>query len=265
MIWPMSRRMKFISRTTMATILIEEIDSAVARKSAVTRRACGLGRIASGSISPSAKPQMNGSTTPAAATVIAARPTRRTSRRSVSMPVSSSNIRMPSCETASSMLFCAAVCGKSACCKSGQIRPNTEGPSSSPPSSCPMTAGWPIRCISSPRPRPTSSRTPRSAKKIAADRPGIFPSAANAIETAPSRNTAAITPRDTIAARPRCRRLLDSWAVACVRRSTPRMVRRFPFCGRYAFSVGLAVNSASVGQRSWVSGTIMRIEKPSRV
>jgi hypothetical protein len=92
-----------------------------------------------------------------------------------------------------------------------------------------------------------------------------FPSAANAIETAPSRNTAAITPRDTIAARPRCRRLLDSWAVACVRRSTPRMVRRFPFCGRYAFSVGLAVNSASVGQRSWVSGTIMRIEKPSRV
>ncbi len=45
MIWPMSRRMKFISRTTMATILIEEIESAVARKSDVTRRACGLGRI----------------------------------------------------------------------------------------------------------------------------------------------------------------------------------------------------------------------------
>jgi hypothetical protein len=96
----------------------------------------------------------------------------------------------------------------------------------------------------------TSSRTPRSAKKIASDRPGIFPSAANAIETAPSRNTAAITPRDTIAARPRCCRLLDSWAVACVRRSTPRMVRRSPFSGRYAFSVGLAVDSASVGQRS---------------
>ena len=45
MIWPTSRRMKFISRTTMATILIEEIESAVARNSAVTKRACGLGRI----------------------------------------------------------------------------------------------------------------------------------------------------------------------------------------------------------------------------
>ena len=34
---------------------------------------------------------------------------------------------------------------------------------------------------------------------------------------------------------------------------------------RHAFSVGLAAASASVGQRSWVSGTIMRMEKPSRV
>src|SRR5262249_51203679 len=41
MIWPISRRMKFISRTTMATILIEEIESAVARKSEETKRACG--------------------------------------------------------------------------------------------------------------------------------------------------------------------------------------------------------------------------------
>ena len=89
MIWPTSRRMKFISRTTMATILIDEIDSAVARNSAVTKRDCGSGRIESGSISPSAKPQMNGSVTPAAATAMAARPTRRTSRRSVSIPVSS--------------------------------------------------------------------------------------------------------------------------------------------------------------------------------
>ena len=119
MIWPMSRRMKFISRTTTATILIEEIDSAVARNSAVTRRALALGRIESGSISPSAKPQTKGSATPAAATVIADRPTRRTSRKSVSMPVSSSSRRMPSCETAATMLFCSAVCGNSVCCRSG--------------------------------------------------------------------------------------------------------------------------------------------------
>ena len=56
MIWPRSRRMKFISRTTIATIFTEEIDSAVPRKIAVTSRASGLGRSAAGSISPSAKP-----------------------------------------------------------------------------------------------------------------------------------------------------------------------------------------------------------------
>ena len=42
MIWPMSRRMKFISRTTIATILIEEIDSAVPRNRAVTKRDSGM-------------------------------------------------------------------------------------------------------------------------------------------------------------------------------------------------------------------------------
>ena len=68
--------MKFISRTTIATIFTEEIDSAVPRKIAVTSRASGLGRSAAGSISPSAKPQTNGTATPASATVTAARPTR---------------------------------------------------------------------------------------------------------------------------------------------------------------------------------------------
>ena len=39
--WPTLRRMKFISRTTMATILTEEIDSAVPRNSEVIRRLLG--------------------------------------------------------------------------------------------------------------------------------------------------------------------------------------------------------------------------------
>ncbi len=111
MIWPRSRRMKFISRTTMATIFTDEIDSAVPRNIAVTRRASGFGKRLSGSNSPSAKPQANGSATPAKATVTAARPTRRTSCRSVSMPVSSSSINMPSCEMASIMLCCAPESG----------------------------------------------------------------------------------------------------------------------------------------------------------
>ena len=45
MIWPRSRRMKFISRTTTATICTEEIDSAVPRKRAAIRRCCGFGSI----------------------------------------------------------------------------------------------------------------------------------------------------------------------------------------------------------------------------
>jgi len=36
--WPRSRRVNFMSRTIAATILIEEIDSAVPRNSAVTSR-----------------------------------------------------------------------------------------------------------------------------------------------------------------------------------------------------------------------------------
>ncbi len=79
MIWPRSRRMKFMSRTTMATIFTEEIDSAVPRKIEVTSRASGFGNSSAGKNSPSAKPQANGSATPAAETVIAARPTRFTS------------------------------------------------------------------------------------------------------------------------------------------------------------------------------------------
>ncbi len=193
MIWPRSRRMKFISRTTIATIFTEEIDSAVPRKSEVTKRASGLGRIESGSISPSAKPQMNGTATPVAETVIAARPTRFTSRRSVSMPVSSSSIRMPSCDTASIMLFCSAAFGNNACCASGQMRPSTDGPSRRPPMSCPITAGWPIRCAASPMARPTTSRRPIWAKKIASE-PPLLPEPPAA---APSAAMAAVEARRT--------------------------------------------------------------------
>ena len=48
MICPRLRRVKPISRTTAATILIEEIDSAVPRNSEVSRRWSGCGSSASG-------------------------------------------------------------------------------------------------------------------------------------------------------------------------------------------------------------------------
>ena len=73
MIWPTLRRMKFISRTTMATILTEEIDSAVPRNSEVTSALLGCGRSDSGSNSPSAKPQTKGTTMPVSETLTAAR------------------------------------------------------------------------------------------------------------------------------------------------------------------------------------------------
>ena len=75
MIWPTLRRMKFISRTTTATIFTDEIDSAVPRNSDATSRASGCGSRLSGRNCPSAKPQMNGTTIPAIEIVMAALPT----------------------------------------------------------------------------------------------------------------------------------------------------------------------------------------------
>ena len=97
--------MKFISRTTMATILIEEIDRAVPRNSAVTNLRSGDGRRLSGSRnSPAKKPQQNGTAMPEIETLAAARLTFETSSRSVSMPVSRSSISTPSWPTPSIML-----------------------------------------------------------------------------------------------------------------------------------------------------------------
>ena len=175
---PRLRRMKRISRTTMATILTEEIDSAVPRKSEVIRRRSGRGSIASGRNSPSAKPQANGTAIPVAETLNAARPAFRTRDRSVSMPVRSSSMRMPSWETAPIMLLCSPLAGKIACWASGQSAPSTDGPSRRPASSCPMTAGCPIRCMTSPMRRPTESRRMICTRKTTSEGPVFSASAA---------------------------------------------------------------------------------------
>ena len=54
MTWPTLRRMKFISRTTVATIFTEAIDSAVPRNSDVIIRLLGSPIMESGRNSPSA-------------------------------------------------------------------------------------------------------------------------------------------------------------------------------------------------------------------
>ena len=168
-VMPTFRRINPISRTTVARIFTEAIDNAVPRNSEVTIRWSGFGIIAAGSSSPSANPEAKGSTIPAADALMAARRAFFTSRRSVSIPVSSNSIRMPSCETASIMLFCCGLAAKTARCASGQIAPNTEGPSRIPAISCPMTAGCPIRCIASPIRRPTRSSRTICARKSASD------------------------------------------------------------------------------------------------
>ena len=64
MTWPTVRRVKFISRITVATILTDAIDSAVPRNSDVISRLPGSGSIQSGRASPNATPQAKGSTMP---------------------------------------------------------------------------------------------------------------------------------------------------------------------------------------------------------
>ena len=87
---PTLRRMNFISRTTVATILTEATESAVPRNNAVISRCSGCGRMESGRKKrPSATPSAKGTTIPAVDTLMAARLAFLTSLRSVSMPVSS--------------------------------------------------------------------------------------------------------------------------------------------------------------------------------
>src|SRR3954447_13969769 len=90
MICPRLRRVKPISRPIPATILMDEIESAVPRNSDVRKRWSGCGSSDFGMNWPSAKPQANGTATPVSEMLSAALPTLRTSLRSVSIPVSKS-------------------------------------------------------------------------------------------------------------------------------------------------------------------------------
>ena len=178
--WPTRRRMKFISRITVATIFTEAIDSAVPRNSDVISRFAGSGSMASGSASPSATPHRNGTTMPAMEAENEARPLSRTSLRSVSMPVSSSSTRMPNCATASSIAFCSLAAGNRACWKSGKRAPSSEGPSTRPAINWPITAGCPKRSMTSPSRRPTSISTMSWATKTSSEGPWASPVAARA-------------------------------------------------------------------------------------
>ena len=125
--WPTVRRMKFISRITVATILSEAIDKAVPRNSDVISRLLGSGSMASGSASPNATPHRNGTAMPVSEANSEARPLWRAIFKSVSMPVRSSSMRMPNCAIASIIAFCSLAAGNSACWKSGTRAPKHGG------------------------------------------------------------------------------------------------------------------------------------------
>ncbi len=103
---------------------------------------------------PTRTPSANGTAMPASDAVTAGRPTRRTRRRSVSMPVRRRSMSTPSWATALSIPFWPGRSGNRAACPAGHMRPKKVGPRSTPASNWPMTAGWPIRCIASPARRP---------------------------------------------------------------------------------------------------------------
>ena len=78
---------------------------------------------------------------------------------------------MPSCETASIIAFCSGIAGNRVRSAAGHNTPRTLGPKTTPASSWPMIAGWPMRCIPSPRSRPHSSNRMICATKAASECP----------------------------------------------------------------------------------------------
>ena len=163
--------------------------------------------------SPSAKPHKKGTATPLSEIASAVLPTCRTNLRSVSMPVRSSKRRTPSWAIPSSMAFCSGDFGKSACCRSGHSSPRADGPSSMPPSSIPITEGWPKRIMSSPRRRPTNMSRTSCARKVTAEGPLVAAAAPHA-QGVLSPNAAPITPMEVRAPRtsPGARRpTLSGW------------------------------------------------------
>ena len=95
MICPRSRRMKSISCTTIATILIDEMDKATPRKSAVANLCSTWGIKVSGRKKASETLHAKGITMPVSDMAIAGPPTLRISRTSVSIPVRSNSSNTP--------------------------------------------------------------------------------------------------------------------------------------------------------------------------
>ena len=161
MICPRLRRMKLISRTTIATILTEEIDSAVPRNSEVIRRWSGSRqqRLRQELAEREAAGERDGDAGERDADRRAARPC--APARQVGLHAGEQQQhqdaelrdRRRSCSSAR------ACAGKIACCSLRPERAEHRRSEQEAGEQLPMTAGWPMRCMTSPNRRPTSSRT----------------------------------------------------------------------------------------------------------
>ena len=106
------------------------------------------------------------------------------------------------------MLFCAPPVGKQRVLRRGHSSPNTDGPSSKPPRSWPITAGWPIRFAASPSRRPTRAAERVGQRKALPSRRQLNWELRRPQGTASAKSSAAIR------LLPRCRRAMLSITIA---------------------------------------------------
>ncbi len=143
---PMLRRIRSSSVRMRATTGSAEIDIATATKAAnVNRDAASPKNGVSGITRPSPKPRPIGTTRLPIETAAAFLPSRRSSARSVSKPVSTSSSATPTHAIARIGALPSTLPGNSHSAWSGRNRPKRDGPISRPAPSSPTTAGWPAR------------------------------------------------------------------------------------------------------------------------
>jgi len=163
--WPKLRRIRPISPRILAITGSDEIDNAVAMKSAKTSRLVSSPRNAAGMNQPTARPAAMGTRSEPAETAVAADPSRRIKPRSVSKPVATRRRSTPIQPTVNSMAVWASSSGKSHPVMSGEIRPRIDGPRTRPAASSPTTAGWPIRFMAMPKSFAVTKMTSSATQK----------------------------------------------------------------------------------------------------
>ena len=146
-IWPKSRLISPSSERIRAITASADTDRAAATNSANTVRSAPPPTKSSGSSRPVTRPPASGTTRLNPVTRAAARPRRRISARSVSNPAVTSSRATPSQLTANRAPEEISSWGRNHSKPPGQTCPNTDGPSTTPAASWPITDGSPTRRI----------------------------------------------------------------------------------------------------------------------